>query len=224
MFRVRKWPAVKRTDAVVSLVIGGMAALLMLAVSQGLALPAAARPYLAPVLLAFPLVTLAAIALGSFVGRRVGVVYQFTKYALVGGLNFLLDLGVLNVLITVTSISQGAYANGLKAISFLVAVTWSYFWNRFWTFSSASASRPGRQFVKFFVVSAAGILINVSAFAVINGPFWAHRGIPARTWANVAAAGASLTSVLWNFLGYKFVVFRRRSVATVAGQVGVRGA
>jgi len=214
--------SVKRIDVVASLIIGGMAALLMFAVSRSVSLPAVARPYLAPALVSFPLATLGTIAVGSFLGRRAQVFYQFTKYALVGGLNFLLDLGVLNLLIHVTTISQGAYANALKAISFLVAVTWSYFWNRFWTFSAGSASRPGRQFVKFFVISAVGLLINVSAFALINSSFWAHRGIPARTWVNIAAAGASITSVLWNFLGYKVVVFRRQSIATLPGEDGVR--
>ncbi len=94
----------KRIDAVASLIIGGMAALLMFAVSRSVSLHAVARPYLAPVLVSFPLATLGTIAVGSFLGRRAQVFYQFTKYALVGGLNFLLDLGVLNLL-TSSSIS-----------------------------------------------------------------------------------------------------------------------
>jgi putative flippase GtrA len=198
----------KRVDALASLFIGGMAAVLMLAVSRNLLLPPAVTQHLTSFLLAFPLLTLAAIAIGSFLGRRVRVLYQFTKYALVGGLNFLVDLGVLNLLIALTDTSQGVYASTLKAISFLVAMTWSFFWNKFWTFGTHSATRAGRQFVGFFVVSAIGLLINVAAFAAINNHAALGGDIPPRTWANVAAAGAAVTSILWNFLGYKFVVFR----------------
>jgi hypothetical protein len=49
----------------------------------------------------------------------------------------------------------------------LVAVTWSYFWNTFRTFSAGSASRPGRQFVKFFVISAVGLLIRRQSGATL---------------------------------------------------------
>ena len=134
----------KNTDAIASLVIGGMAALLMLAISRNLSLPAAATPYLTPFLIVFPLVTLGTIAVGSFLGRRARILYQFTKYVLVGGLNFLIDLGVLNLLIALTNISQGAYANAFKAASCLVAMTWSFFWNKFWTFGALSTARAGR--------------------------------------------------------------------------------
>lgn len=201
----------KSVDALASLFIGGMAAVLMLAVSRNLLLPSAVTLHLTSFLVAFPLLTLAAIAVGSLLGRRVRVLYQFTKYALVGGLNFLVDLGVLNLLIAVTDTAHGAYANMLKAISFLVAMTWSFFWNKFWTFGSPSASRAGRQFIGFVMVSAVGLLINVAAFAVINNNVALGGGIPPRTWANVAAAGAAVTSIFWNFLGYKFVVFEGRN-------------
>lgn len=202
----------KNTDAIASLVIGGMAALLMLAISRNLSLPAAATPYLTPFLIVFPLVTLGIIAVGSSLGRRARILYQFTKYVLVGGLNFLIDLGVLNFLIALTNRSRGGYANAFKAASCLVAMTWSFFWNKFWTFGSVSTARAGHQFLKFFAVSAAGLLINVACFSIINNSIGPPGGIPPRTWANVAAMGSGVISILWNFLGYRFVVFRRRTI------------
>src|SRR5213593_2010571 len=178
----------------------------MLLMSRNVPLPAGVKPYVTPLLFACPAAGLGAMAVGSSLGRRVGVLYQFTKYALVGGLNFLLDIGVLNLLIAITGISRGGYANGFKATSFLVALVWSFAWNKFWTFSSASTTEAGRQFVKFFVVSAVGLLINVTAFSLINNNSgWYHEAVSARAWVNIAAVGASITAIVWNFLGYKFV-------------------
>jgi len=200
----------KRIDVIASLFLGGAASLLMLLMSRNVALPASATPYVAPFLVAFPAASLGAMAVGSSLGRRVAVLYQFTKFALVGGLNFLLDLGVLNLLIAITDVSQGTYANGFKAVSFLVALLSSFAWNKFWTFGSSSTRQAGRQFVAFFLVSAVGLLINVTAFSLINNSGWAHEGVSARAWANIAAVGASVTAIAWNFVGYKFIVFRRR--------------
>lgn len=196
-------------DFAASVAIGGVAAFIMVAVRRNLSLPVAVRPYLGAPPLAFPLFTLAAMALGSFLGRRVLVLYQLTKFALVGGSSFLIDLGVLNVLINLTGRPQGPHATSFKAMSFLVAMSWNFPWNKLWTFGAASRGGTGRQFVEFFIVSSMGLFINVSCFALINNSIGPLGGIPPRTWANIAAGAAAVISPLWNFLGYKFVVFRR---------------
>lgn len=200
----------KSTDVVASFLIGVIAALLMFAVSRSLPLPAAANPYFAPLLVAFPLATLATIAVGTFLRRHVCIFYELAKFGLVGGSNFLVNLGVLNFLIALTHIPRGVHANVFKVTSFLVAVTRRFFWNKLWTFGSVSTSWAGRQFVEFFIVSVVGLIINVGSFDAINNGIRSPDGIPPRTWANIAAGGAAVVSALWNFFGYKFVVFRRR--------------
>lgn len=200
----------KTIDAIASLVIGEVAALLMLAVSRNLALPVTFIPYFRWLLIVFPLMTLAAMALGGFIGRRFLFVYQLTKFVLVGGSNFLIDLGVLNFFIAITGISQGFWAIIFKSLSFLVAVTWSFSWNKFWTFRSLETSSAGRQFIEFFLVTGVGFLINIGGFSAINDWIGPHGGIPAKTWASVAATGAAGIGLVWNFLGYKFLVFKKR--------------
>ncbi len=51
----------------------------------------------------------------------------------------------------------------------------------------------------------------VAAFAIFNalGP---AGGIPLKTWASIAAGGAAIVGLVWNFIGYKFLVFRRENV------------
>ena len=199
----------KRIDIIVSLVIGEAAALLMLVIGRNLGLPSGLARLLLWLPLVFPLFTLAVVAVGSVLGRyRLGF-YQLAKFALVGGLNFLIDLGVLNLLIAATAVTAGFYANAFKAAAFLAAMTSSFLWNKFWTFRSLSSEHAVRQFAGFFVVSLVGLGINVAVFAVLNDAVGPRGGIDARTWANISAAGAAVVGLLWNFLGYKFLVFRR---------------
>lgn len=209
----------KRIDLVASVVIGELAALLMIAISRNITLPVLIRPFLVWLPLAFPVFTLAVMLVGSAAGRYSLAVYQLAKFGLVGGLNFLIDLGVLNLLIFATDISTGFYANVFKAVSFLVAVTSSFLWNKFWTFRSLSVEHVGKQFLEFFIVSAVGMAVNVGIFALVNDVIGAQAplvraltgqaGIDAKTWASVSAAGAAVVGLGWNFIGYKFIVFRR---------------
>ena len=75
-----------------------------------------------------------------FILKRLGRIWpifeQFGKFAPVGTLNTLLDLGVLNLLMLMTGIYGGLSFTGFKAVSFVVGTTNSYFWNKFWTFGS----------------------------------------------------------------------------------------
>ncbi len=198
----------RKTDAVASVVIGEAAALLALAISRTITLPAPILPYLRHLPWAFPLFTLVVMAVGSYASRWVAVAQQFAKFLLVGGLNFLIDLAVLNALIAFSGVSQGTIAVGFKGASFVVAVISSFFWNKFWTFRASSLEHAGAQFAQFITVSVIGLLINAGVFSLLNDALGPRAGIPPQTWASVAALGAAAVGLLWNFAGYKFFVFR----------------
>ena len=202
---------VKRADLIVSLIIGEISALLMFVIGRNLGVPSGIRALLRWFPLLFPVVTLVVMAAGTVVGRRLPVIYQFIKFALVGGLNFLIDLGMLNLLIGATGIASGFLAVVFKAIAFLTAVISSFIGNKFWTFRALSVEHAGRQFAGFFVVSVVGLAINVTAFSIFNDIIGPPGGLAPQTWANISAATAVLFVLLWNFLGYKFLVFRRES-------------
>lgn len=202
---------IKRADLIMSLAIGELVALLMLAVGRNLALPRGPASLLPWLPFWFPFLTLAVMLGGAWLGRYSLALYQFTKFGLVGGMNFLIDLGVLNLLIAATGVASGFYAVAFKAAAFLVAVVSSFLGNKFWTFRSLSVEHAGLQFAGFFVVSAVGLVVNTGMFALLNDGLGPRAGIPPATWANVSAAGATLVVLLWNFLGYKFLVFRKPS-------------
>ncbi len=155
----------------------------------------------------FPILCAVGIIAAYALSKIILVVYQVAKFVLVGGMNFLIDMGVLNFLVFYTGIATGLVQSGFKGISFLVAVGNSYLWNKLWTFKRDSTEKVGREFFQFVVVSIIGLLINLGidyVFVNIVHPFG---GMPLKTWAQFSALLAAALSLFWNFLGYKFIVF-----------------
>lgn len=142
-----------------------------------------------------------------FFGRWLTILRQIAKFVIVGGLNTLLDLAILNILIASSGIASGVSFNFFKGISFLAAVTNSYFWNKYWTFESKD--RKELQFIQFIVISAVGLFINVGVASFIVNTIGAPGATSPALWANIGALTATAASLIWNFLGYKFIVFRR---------------
>ncbi|MDZ4231224.1 MAG: GtrA family protein [Patescibacteria group bacterium] len=153
--------------------------------------------------------TLIGLASFHFISRWVKVFWQIAKFIVVGGLNTVLDFAVLNLLITLTGIAVGGGFSLFKALSFSVAVINSYFWNKHWTFEAKGKSRT--EFIEFLLVSIVGVGINVGlASALVNfiDPLF---GLGVVVWANLAALAATFLTLVWNFLGYKLLVFRKRT-------------
>ena len=132
------------------------------------------------------------------------VIRQAVKFVLVGGLNTLIDLGVLNLLIFITGIASGSGYSIFKGISFTVAVINSYFLNKLWTFKGT-----GRKFLQFFIVSLIGFGINVGAASFIVNVIGAPVGMPASLWANIGAVSAVFITLFFNFIGSKYIVFKK---------------
>lgn len=209
-----------KSDIFGALVIGFLIAVFFLVISYTtvtVITPEVSKPplYYASSLFIFPFFAVLGILLMSDLSKRIGIfafLFQFYKFALVGVLNTILDLTVLNGLIVVSGIAAGWEFSAFKGLSFAVAVTNSYFWNKFWTF--ANRGSPGekrvvgvREFSKFFIVSIVGLFVNVSVasfFVNVLGPVGE---IPPQLWANIAALAAIVFSTLWNFIGYKLFVF-----------------
>jgi len=156
----------------------------------------------------------AALAVASLIGRRFPSIYQFAKFAAVGVLNTTVDLGVFNVETFFWALPGTVLFATLKAVSFLVATTNSFFWNKYWTFSSTSAATAG-EVTKFYSIAIAGFFVNVgvATFVRVNQ----SSIISPEHWVNIVAPLTGILATLfWNYFGYKLFVFKK-----AAGEAGL---
>ncbi len=165
----------------------------------------------------FTLLTLLGLVIAAWIARRLAFVWQVAKFIVVGGLNTLIDLGILTWLSSValppeTPLFQVfglsvAFYSLYKAISFILANISSYYWNKHWTFHAGTSAQNTVEFTTFFAVSIIGFLINIS---VASGIFHlAHLALTSNQVGLLAAAIGSIAGLAWNFLGYKFLVFKK---------------
>lgn len=150
-----------------------------------------------------------AIIIGGFLAKKIAIMYQLVKCLESGILNTLVDLGLLNLLMMFTGIVEGWKWAPLKAVSFTAGATNSYFWNKYWTFEKKETAPSKEEYAKLYTVTFVGLLMNVgiSTFLVdIIGP---QVGLGKNAWPIFAAGIATLIVFIWNFAGYKFLVFKK---------------
>ena len=117
---------------------------------------------------------------------------QLAKFGVVGAAGFAINLAVYSLLL-------GLGAHVAAGISFVVAASNNYWWNRHWTFAHAKG-HFGYQGIRFFVVSAAAWCANqLWLFVFLD---WFGLG------KIVAQAIAILLVVPLNFVGNKLWSFR----------------
>lgn len=135
--------------------------------------------------------------------------FTFIRFGLIGLLNTAIDFGVFNLLIVLFGLSasdSSRYAI-FKSISFTVAVIHSFFLNKHWVFKNKTSINT-HQVGKFFAINIVGLVINTligsSIFALTsnNSLFSPH------AWANISALCAVALTFTFNFLAYKFIVFK----------------
>lgn len=156
-----------------------------------------------------PVLWIAGVNLGYFLGRWIGFFSQFGKFTAIGFTNASVDFAVLNSLIYMTDITSGVFYSLFKGASFLVALFHSYLWNKYWVFDAGN-DKGRMEFLKFFTVAIVALLINVGvSSAVVN---WADPilGLDAKTWANVGAVVGSATALIFSFAGFKLAVFNKK--------------
>ncbi len=203
----------RKSDILSSVILGEIVAIFLIFISKNLERDVPILDILirSKWLIFFLVPALAAIGVyGTFrLGRRHPVLFQFGKFITIGLSNSAIDFGILNLLIFLTEVERGYLYSLFKAVSFTVAVTNSYLWNKFWTFDSHEAKETGRQFFQFLIISSVAFGINVMIASFIVNIIGPVGEISPRLWANIGAFIAIVISVFWNFLGYKFIVFKR---------------
>lgn len=196
-----------KKDTLIALIIGEIVALLIWPVWLNLNAFMSYWPMRWLLLIIFPVLSVAALWLAFLIGRRLAIVWQFAKFGLIGVLNTLLDFGVLNFLSYLTKVYSGSTLILLNVFAFLAANINSYFWNKSWTFSSRSRN-VAAEFGKFLIVSLIGFGINSLILWVLTSLIHPLAGASPQIWENIAKLVATVIYTIWNFIGYKLIVFK----------------
>ena len=86
---------------------------------------------------------------------------QFLRFATVGAAGFLVDTAVVYGLRN----AIGIYAAG--AAAYVVAASFTWLFNRIWTFSATARAPARRQWAIFLATQSAGFVVNRGVFAAL---------------------------------------------------------
>lgn len=192
-------------DAMASLIIGFIVGIFALFILNNLG---KSLPFQNFYFIILPAIVLVGMRVVYLIGAKLPVIIQIAKFVAIGVLNTAIDFGILNLLSQAVNIVGGIAIIPLNIISFGFAVVNSYFWNKRWTFG-AGKEKSSKQFLEFMVVSVIGALINtgiVFATTTFASPIG---GMSDTMWLNIGKLMATFISLAWNFIGYKFIVFKR---------------
>jgi putative flippase GtrA len=179
------------------------------------------------VLIVIPVLWMLGIGFGKFASHWVPIMSQISRYVAAGFLSFAIDFGILNTLIFFTGITAGGGFALIKGGGYLIANINAYLWNKYWVFKKYNPNKPITvnsivgEYATFLSVSVVGFIINVSIATFLVGDvflfgiFFIHGvgpqfGLSPKVWANVAAIVATAVAIIWNFTGYKFIVFNTK--------------
>lgn len=197
----------KKRDIIACLIAGELIALLSFGIFKNFGIEQKALYWMLPIFT--PIFCLFCLYVAFILKKRIPIIWQFAKFILIGVLNTVIDLGILNLLMYEFSAFSGLFFSIFKGISFLGATTNSYFWNKFWTFNSKKRIHK-KEFSQFFFISGAGFLINIGTATIIVNAIGPQFGLSSKIWANFGAVIASFVGMSWNFLGYKLWVFKKK--------------
>lgn len=141
---------------------------------------------------------------------------RFLRFAAVGGLGTITDVGLLNLLRQ----SLGTPLYLANTISFSAAVVQNFILHRLWTFPNQPARTARRQLLKFTLTSVAGLGLNQIVFLGLHDMLleswvlWIGSEPLAHTVSYNFAKLVSIGVILiWNFGANRFWTFRPGSGA-----------
>lgn len=195
----------KKRDIVLTLAASFLSALFLIPtiINTGIynKLPAS----LVLVFIILPLASITAMYIAYLLSKKLSLFLQIARFGLVGVLNTSIDFGLLNFLSVATQVTKGISIIPINTISVAAAVFNSFFWNKEWVFPT----RRHPSFAIFATVTVIGLSLNTAIVYTLTTYIDPVLVKSDTLWANFAKVMATAVSMVWNFLGYKLIVFKR---------------
>jgi len=202
----------KKIDVIFAAIIGEITAWYFMSLLQEKGLVeklGGLSSFLWVMLIIFPILSALCLWIAYLIGKKFLFVFQLAKFLLVGVLATIFDLGSLSIFIGIFGITSGLSYDIFKGISFIIATIGKYIPDKFWAFKKQETTGMGKEFSQFFIVTLIGFVINVLIADIIVNRIGPQFGLPPKLWAQLGAMGAVVVVFAWNFVGYKFIVFKK---------------
>lgn len=121
---------------------------------------------------------------------------KFSKFAVVGAFNTIIDLSVFYILYEHFNI----YFVIAHICAFLVAVINSFIFNSLWTFKSLKRGQITKQFLSFVLVAMIGL--GISSLVIYIAAFYMH--------VYLAKIFAIIAVMIWGYAGSWLFVFKEK--------------
>ena len=142
------------------------------------------------------------------------VVRELLKFGMVGGVAFIVDVGLFNLVLHLTEKPLTS-----KTVSTVAATTVAYIGNRYWTFRRRTRSSVRREYALFFVLNGVGLAIALTCLAISHYAL----GFTGRLADNIAANGVGLAlGTAFRFWSYRRWVFPELLPEATAPIIGDR--
>ncbi len=164
-------------------------------------------PYVILLCVILPALCVLGIYIGEIIGKKYLIVYQLARHVLVGAFATIVDLKVFELL----GFFFGLLVSPIifKAISFIFSTGIKYVGNKHWAFEKQDTLHIGHEATKFFVITLIGLLLDVGVFYFCTNMLGAQFGLALGLWAKVSVIISAIVAAVWNFIGYKFLVFKK---------------
>lgn len=155
-----------------------------------------------------PIIFVIGLLVGNILSKWRAFFSSFTKFVIVGFMNAGIDFAIYNLEIYISGIQQGKAITLFKTVSFLASFINSYYWSKYWTFGAGETRNKGTEFAKFAVVTVIGAVLNIGITSGIVNLVPPQFGFSQLGWDNIAAVVAAIANLIWNFIGYRLIVFK----------------
>ena len=131
------------------------------------------------------------------------LVRELMKFGVVGGVAFVVDVSVFNLLLHATDKPLTS-----KTISVVVATTVAYAGNRTWTFRKRGRSGVRREYALFFLLNGVGLLISLTVLAISHYLLDFTSQLSDNIAANVVGLALGTAFRFWSYRRWVFPAVR----------------
>lgn len=133
------------------------------------------------------------------------LLHEIAKFGVVGIGAFIIDIGLFNLL-RFAGGEGPMYDRPLtaKIVSVVVATTFAYFGNRYWTFRHRGRTSFGREYVLFFVLNGVGLAISVGCLWFSHYALGLTSALADNISANVIGIALGTMFRFWSYRRWVF--------------------